>query len=77
MELITADEARELHVNDILEKIDAAIRVCAVDGARTVTYPVCCGPEEVQRVVDRLKRNGFDVYGQDDWKVRGLLRILW
>lgn len=77
MKLITADEARELRVNDSLEKIDAVIRDYAMDGARAVTYPLCCDPKEAQTIADRLRRNGFDVYGEDDWKVRGLLHISW
>ena len=82
MELITADEARELCginkcVNDNLEKIDTVIRDCAADGMRAVTYPLCCGSEEVQMIADRLRQNGFDVYGEDDWKHKGLLHILW
>ena len=77
MKLITADEARELRVNDSLEKIDAVIRDCAAGGAKAVACPLCCGSEEVQMIADRLRRNGFEVYGEDDWKVRGLLHILW
>lgn len=77
MELITADEARELRVNDSLKKIDAAIRDRAVSGATSVTYQLCCGPKVAQTIADRLRQNGFKVYGEDDWKVRGLLLILW
>lgn len=82
MELITADEARELcgfnkSVNDNLEKISEVIRDCAADGMRAVTYPLCCDLEEVQTIAERLRQNGFDVYGEDDWKHKGLLHILW
>ena len=82
MELITADEARGLcgfneRVNNNLEKISEVIRDCAMDGMRAVTYPLCCDLEEVQTIADRLRRNGFDVYGEDDWKHKGLLHILW
>ena len=82
MELITADEARALcgfdkRVNDNLERISDVIRECATDGMRAVTYPLCCSFEEAQAIANRLRRNGFEVYGENDWKQKGLLHILW